>query len=844
MKHFSQWTIKDSEVIIKELETNSTGLSQKIALERLKKYGPNSIDIKMQSPYTLLIKQLKSPFNYLLLAAAIIECCVGEYTNATLIFILTTLNICIGFFQEYKANRAIILLRRYIPSMTNVIRNGSLVQVQKDSLVPGDVIFLTPNSVVPADARLIDGNVIVDESTLTGESEPTTKTSEPLDTPTEEVFQAKNIIFAGTNIVSGTGKAIIIATGNATIFYTITAGGDSQFKLSSYEKNLIGIARFIMRFVLTTVTLIFIIKQLLHTNTSFADELIFFITLIVAIVPEALPAVIAFSLSQGAIKLAKNHVIVKRLSSIDDLGDIEILCTDKTGTVTELHLSVDAIVSTDKDTCLLFQLMDSKIHNNGTTGKGAFDDVLLEYAQQELKDKLRKYTILAKVPFDSFRMRTTVLVKDESGKRFLISKGAPDILLQLSTSFDGSLSSESMHEKIQTYGNDGKRTLGVAYKQVEQDFIDDKLEHELHFLGFIALNNPVKQGVCHTIEIARKFDIKVKMITGDSKEVANFVGKQIGLISNPGQVITGKELAELSAIEFKAKCLECTIFARIDPETKANIVESLQESYEVGFMGEGINDVPALKKANVAIVVQEACDIARAVSDIVLLKRDLNVIIVGIKQGRMIFANINKYVKCTLAGNFGNYYSLAFFSLLVPFLPMLPTQILLINLLSDFPLIAIASDSVDLLQIRRPKNYSITKVLPLIFLLGLVGSLSDIIFFSVFYHRSPDMFRSLWFMLNILSDMFLIFSIRTPKFFLYTSRPSILLILTTCISTAICLVLPYSSLGHSWFSFVHPTITDIAIVLGIVVLYAIMTEFVKIQYYNYITKTNNHSNTR
>ena len=839
MKHFTTWTVKDIASIIDELETTREGLSSKIAQKRLEQYGPNDIDIKSESAWTLLVRQLRSPFNYLLVAAASIECFIGEYTDCALIIILTSLNICIGFFQEYKAHRAVILLRRFIPSMTTVIRNGKQLQVPKSSLVPGDILVLTPNSIVPADARLIEGTAIIDESTLTGEAEPVTKSTELLKEAAQEIFQAKNIIFAGTTIVGGTGQAVVIATGNATIFYTITAGGQSQFKLSTYEKSLLDLSRVIMHFVIATVAIIFIAKQLLHANIGVADELVFFITLIVAIVPEALPTVVAFSLSQGALKLAKNHVVVKRLSAIDDLGDIEILCTDKTGTITELRLTVDAIVSTDPDQCLMFQLMDTMAPSSGMSGKGAFDDVLSNYASDELKNRLKRYTLLAKVPFDSFRMRTTVLVKDETGKRILISKGAPDVLLGRSASVDGSQSIDAMNEKIGAYGRDGKRTLGVAYAIVNQNTIDDNLEKGLHFLGFIALNNPTKPGVATTIETAQKLGVKIKMITGDSKEVAGFVGKQIGLVKDNQDVVTGTQLATLSPAEFKEQCLAHSVFARIDPETKANIIARLQESHEVGFMGEGINDVPALKKANVAIVVQEASDIARAVSDIVLLKHDLSVVVSGIRQGRITFSNINKYIKCTLSGNFGNYYSLAFFSLIVPFLPMLPTQILLINLLSDFPLISIASDSVEQYQIRRPKSYSLTKMLPLVFLLGFVGSFSDIFFFASFYKTSPDMFRTLWFVLNIVSNLVLIYSIRTSQFFLHACRPSWLLMFASCISLCVCLALPYTGIGQSWFSFVEPAFIDMVKVMGIVVIYGAMTEFVKLQYTKYTLKQEN-----
>lgn len=841
MKHFVPWTTKDVNTVLQELATRLEGLSVHEVQERLAKVGPNHIDIKSESFGSLLLRQIRSPFNYLLMIAAGIEFVIGEFTNAILIVLLTGLNVCIGFFQEYKAHKAVLLLHRFIPSMTTVIRDGKKVAIARDSLVPGDILVLNAGAIVPADARIIEGTVFLDESTLTGESEPAAKNLEPLQDVAQEIFKASNIVFAGTSVIGGGCKAVVIATGNNTIFYTITAGGQADIKLSSYEKGIVSLSRMILRFVIVTIALIFITKQLLGAPIGLADELVFFITLIVAIVPEALPTVVAFSLSQGALKLAKNHVVVKRLTAIDDLGDIEILCTDKTGTITELHLSVDTIVSTEPDKCLLFLLMDTKTQTDDIASKGPFDDVLLEYASQSIKDSLKNYKILQAKSFDSSRMRATVLVKDETGALYIIAKGAPEVVLSLSISMDGNVPADTIREKINAYGRDGKRILAVACKRVSQETLTEDLEKDLHFVGFVALNNPIKQGVSKTIDLAKRLGVQVKMITGDTKEVAGFVGKQVGLVEYQEDAITGTELAVLSPAEFKQQCLENDIFARVDPETKARIISSLQESHEVGFMGEGINDVPALKKANVAIVVQEASDIARAVSDIVLLKRDLQVVVSGIRQGRVTFSNINKYIQCTLSGNFGNYYSLAFFSLIVPFLPMLPTQILLINLLSDFPLIAIASDNVDFSDIRRPKSYSLVRMLPLMLLLGFVGTLSDVLFFATFYRTSPDMFRSLWFVLNILSDVVLIYSIRSSQFFLRATRPSLLLISASICSAIICIWLPYSPVGHAWFSFVPPVVVDMIKVFGIVIVYGIMTEWVKIQYYKYIAKQNNHA---
>lgn len=836
MKQFEYWSTKDITDVLAQLNTTIHGLSSEEAHRRLTVYGPNHIDISIEGSWNILLRQIQSPFNYLLLIAALIEVLVGDYINGALICFLTCINIVIGFYQEYKARKTVLLLKRYIPSKASVIRDGKEIHIAHELIVPGDIIVIQEGNTVPADARVIQGTLQVDESTLTGESLPVEKITAAIPS-TAEIFHATNILFAGTTITQGKGLAVIIATGNSTIFYTITSSIHTTTKISSYEKGLIDLSRITLYFVIITMTAIFIVKQFMYSPIHSIDELIFFITLIIAIVPEALPAVVAFSLAQGALKLAKNHVVVKRLTAMNDLGNVEILCTDKTGTLTELHLSVDSIEASDPELCHTFFILDNFDQTQSTHIRTLFDTVLFEYASTSIKNAAKSYRVLEKIPFDSSRMRTTLLVKDSSNTTFLISRGAPEILLQLSESTTHELSLQELSTKIKDFGEQGKRVLALAYKQVDTKKLSPELENNLQFLGFAVLTNPVKKDVHKTVKLAQELGVAIKMITGDSKEVAGYVGKQIGLVDQGHNIITGSELKKLSPEEFKKECIHCSIFARIDPVTKANIIESLQESHEVGFMGEGINDVPALKKANIGIVVQEASDAARAVSDIVLLKRDLYVVVAGIKQGRITFSNINKYIKCTLAGNFGNYYSLALFSLLVPFLPMLPTQILFINLLSDFPLIAIASDLVAFSEIRRPKNYNLYSLLPLTFLLGLVGTLSDIIFFSLFYTATPNMFRTLWFILNIASDIVLIYSVRTNHAFYKAPRPSGLLVLASCMSLIVCFILPYNSIGHAWLSFETPTLMSMIYLLGIILLYGIMTELVKLSYYRYIRNT-------
>lgn len=843
MQHFSPWTKKTVEQSLLDLKSSKQGLSAKEISLRLATYGPNKVQIKEDTALSIFIRQFTSPFNYLLFIAASIALIIGEWVNGLMMILLSLLNVTIGFFQEYKAFRTMIKLRTFIPSTTRVIRDGHVVNVNKELIVPGDIIILYPGKIIPADVRIIDETfIVVDESTLTGESAAVTKVSQPSISEVAEIFNANNIAFAGTSVISGQCKGLVIATGQSTVFSSITKGQVVE-RISAFEKSLVNLSHMIVRFVVATVSVLFIVKIFLGSPIHPLDLLIFFMTLIIAIVPEALPAVVTFALAQGALRLAKNSVVVKRLSSIDDLGDIEILCVDKTGTLTELRLAVDEIVSHDKERFLLYALMDTIVQANELTGKSAFDEVLLSYASDDIKGQLKKYQALYFIPFDSFRMRTTILVKDPHDNHYIFVLGAPEIILERCSTVEDGKTLEQMLADCKKRGLEGKRTLGVAYKKVPNNMtaLAKEDDHDLTFMGFVSLINPIKKGVEKTISLAHKLGVTIKMITGDSKEVAGYVAHHIGLIDDPQQVILGKELQGLSDADFFQQCHSNKVFARIDPETKARLIECLQKKYEVGFLGEGINDVPALKKANVALVVQEASDIARSCADIILLRRDLHVIVSGIRQGRVTFSNISKYIRCTLAGNFGNYYSLALFALIIPFLPILPTQILLINLLSDLPLIAIASDRVDEEQLKRPKGYDLTKVLFLLLFLGFVGTLSDMIFFAMFYKTPPEMFRSLWFVLNILSDVVLIFSIRTTKCMFCGTRPSALLVTMVLLIGMIGFSLPYTNIGHSWFELVAPSLMDILKVCAIVIVYGVMTEFVKLNYWKY-TKNNNMAN--
>jgi Mg2+-importing ATPase len=544
----------------------------------------------------------------------------------------------------------------------------------------------------------------------------------------ESFGEAKNIIFSGTMAVSGKAEAVVVVIGKDTIFGDIAKTISSIKKESTYEKSILYFCKLILRIVATTIILIFIANIFVKGFGSFFELLLFSVALIVSILPEALPAVVTFALSKGSLEMAKRHVVVKRLSAIEDLGNVEILCTDKTGTLTQNKLSLEKIVSSDKKKLFLYGALSFG---------GAFDSALFKRIPEEVIKQSQKYKVVFELPFDSFRMRSAFLTENKIGEKTLIVKGAPESILKNCTRFAGNFTNQEIKEDTEREGKEGRRVLAMAFKKIARGKKEISVEDEkgLTFLGYFVFEDPLKSTAREAIDLSKKLGVKIKIITGDSKEVAEFVAGKMGLDGEPEKVTSGYDLENMMQEDFDDACDRCTVFARISPDIKHKIIKSLQKKYEVGFMGEGVNDAPALKTADVGIAVVEASDVAREASDVVLLQKDLRVIVNGIKDGRMIFANINKYIKCALASNFGNFYSIAVISLFINYLPMLPVQILFGNLLSDFPLISVATDSVDIEELRKPKMYQLHNVLPLIISLALVSTIFDFIFFAIFFKQ-------------------------------------------------------------------------------------------------------------
>ncbi|MGC9031532.1 MAG: cation-translocating P-type ATPase [Minisyncoccia bacterium] len=836
---FKEAATKNIEEILRELEGSLDGISDKQIKERIEVFGKNTFKIKEKTFLEILLRQIKNPFIYILFSASIISFLIGEKIDAILIIVFVLINLTLSFFQEYKATKTVSLLNKYFVSKIKVKRKGKEKIISEEDLVPGDIVILESGDIVPSDIRILEAqNLLVDESILTGESLPVEKNAIILTEIPKEAFEAKNILFAKTSISSGKAIGVVFATGFNTYFGKISKKISSIKRESIFEKEILYFAHLILKIVLFTIFCIFFAKLLISKSKNILDFALFCVALVVTILPEALPLVTIFTFSNGALKLTKKNVIVKRLSSIEDLGNIEILCTDKTGTLTENYLVLEKIYSQEKNKALEYALFSSSFATlKKYTSSGSFDKILWKEAKDNIKSKIRNIKIISEIPFDSFRMKNSVLIEDENKKRILIVKGAPEIILNSCQNI--SLEIKNDIEKI---GKEGKRVLAIAFKELNKDKIDIEDEKELNFLGYFVFQNPLKNSAIDAINLAKKMNVKIKMITGDSKEVAGYIGKKIGLIENLENVILGEELEKLNDNDFKKVCDTFSIFARVSPLIKYKIVKTLQEKYTVGFLGDGINDVPALKASQVAIVVDSASNLAKEEGDILLLKKDLKVIIDGIQEGRCIFANVNKYIKYALSTNFGNFYSMAIISLFIKFLPMLPTQILLENLLSDLPAISIASDNVDLEELQKPRTYKISSFINLILILAIISSLFDFIFFAIFRKSEPFTLRTAWFVMSLLTEIALLFSIRTNNFFLKAKKPGSILLFFSFLIIFIALFLPYSDFGKAFFDFSSLSFKNLFLLIFLVILYFITTEFIKLIYLNFSKKLNQNKN--
>lgn len=830
-----QYTIKNTDEILEEYGADpNKGLSSAGVKQRLEKYGFNEITIKAVHWWQILSRQFKSPFIYLLIGAAILAFALREIIDAIMILLFLFVNAALGFYQEFRSEHTLRLLKKYTASYVKVMRGGKEIACAAEEIVPGDIIVLETGDKIPADVRFLDVyNTTVDESILTGESAPVNKTNDILTDVAKDYYQALNLGFSGTIVVSGKAKAVALATGKRAVLGRITRLEVETRRVSSFEKGIASFSSFILKLVLATLVLVFLAHIFFKQGVDFITLTIFSIALAVSVIPEALPVVTTFSLSRGALRLAKKKVVVKRLSAIEDLGGIEILCVDKTGTLTENSLTVAEIYpDSSPDTLIYANLSASSLEKNKLE---PFDIALWKHLPKEHRKRVSQCKRIMDMPFDPGRRRNLILVAKEN-KLELIVRGAPEEILKLTSNISAA-EKKSISRWISQQGAQGRRVLAVAKKEITRDGSELKninLKEEetgLTFLGVIAFLDPIKPSAFEAVKQAEELGVKIIIITGDSKETAGAVARQIGLVASPEDVISAEELEAMRLPEQLMAVEKYKVFARVSPEQKYNIIRLLQEKYEVGFLGEGINDAPALKIAGVSLVVQSASDIARDAADIVLLQKNLKVILDGIKEGREVFTNTTKYIKATLASNFGNFYAVAIASLLIDYLPMLPVQILLLNLLSDFPMIAISTDTVDKKEISSPKKYNAKDIILVAIILGIVSTVFDFIFFGIFYRISPQVLQTNWFMGSIFTELLLLFSIRSRGFFLRAQRPSAAVIWLTALAFIATAIIPFTAVGQELFKFIRPTIHHLLIIISIAAAYLFCNEIVKLLYY-------------
>lgn len=805
--------------VFKTFNTRPAGLSTQEVEEHKKKYGSNLIQQSREHAWwRLLLNQYRSTFVYILIGAAVVSAFLGEWVDAGTIVAILLANGILGFVQEFHSQKITDKLKSIIQLDIEVKREGKVVRIPKEEVVNGDILIVKPGTVLPVDVRWMQADrLTINESVLTGESVPVSKVSTP-NTEHPEMLMG----LAGTHVMTGYGEGVVVATGSQSALGKIIQLTSSTKRVSSFEQGIKRLSRLMLWIVVVTLVVIFIVNVALKGSDQILIQLLFAIALAVSVIPEALPAVVTITFTKGALMLSKKKVVVKRLSSIEDLGHVQVLCTDKTGTITKNEMSVKAIKAEDPADCLRLALLTSEAEPS------TFDSAL--QAEKSGKDERKEWQTVWSLPFDPERKRGTVVVKKDQ-QLLMITKGTPEIVLGLCDNVE---QKKEIILMAKDFGQQGMRVLAVAYKH-DPAVDSEKNYPEDHFLfsGLIAFEDPLKETAKQAIEEAEGLGIQVKILTGDGPEVARAIATQVGILDSQDKVMTGKEFLDLSDAQKQTAVEAVKVFARVTPEEKYAIIQQLQRKYVVGFIGEGINDAPALQLANIGLVVQNASDVAREAADIILLDSSLEVIVDGIKQGRAIFANVSKYIRYTLIGNFGGFYAIAGISLIVPFLPMLPIQILLNNLLTDLPLVAVAGDYVDPEEVKKPHFYNIKEFALIGLFLGFVSSLFDFVFFGYFRNSSPETIQTLWFILSVMTELSAIFLLRTRKFVFKARRPHLSLVTPIILVTMIIFTLPYIPFTANIFHLIQPSFTQIMVLVAITGAYLVVTEICKLIYYRF-----------
>lgn len=827
--NFSEISAIDVKNLLNQFKSSENGLSGGQVIINQTEYGKNVLPDSSASASQIFFRQFKSPFFFLLFVAVLLAVLLSEWIDAGMIMLFVVINVVLGFYQEFKSEQTVRYLSRYIKPKATVIRNGVQSDIDSADIVVGDILVLEPGDIIAADVSLIEtDNLIMNETILTGESTEVEKNPQKLLNSAQNIYSATNICFSGTTVSSGKGKGCVFAVGGQTEMGNIARLSTQTIHTSTYEREIYRLSMFILKLILVTLAVVFTANLFLKgSNVYHMEFIIFAIALAVSVIPEALPVVMTFSFSRGALRLAKHKIIVKRLSSVEDLGSIQVLCTDKTGTLTESSLTVSDVISLTGDNTDLLAYLGSRDIGHINPSHTTFDTAVYSQLTASEKKELKAYATLKQIPFTPDRRCITTLLKYQ-GKYLLIMCGAVEAVMKLSQPITGKAKDDFDKWNLEN-GQAGNRVLVLAKRNLSVTQIGKikDMESDMEIVGAVSFSDPIKKTAYEAVKKADLLGVQIKILTGDAPEVARSVAEKIGLINSSDDIIIGSDFDKMSWREKMDAVSLRKVFARVTPRQKHEIVSIAKERNEVGFLGEGINDAPALKVANVSLAVDHATDVAREASDIILLERDLTYIIDGIREGRQILANSSKYIVTTLASNFGNFYSVALASLVVPYLPMLPVQLLLVNLLSDFPMISIATDTVDYDELSKPRKYSIREILQTAMVLGLVSTCFDFIYFGFYSRQGEDILRTSWYIGSILTELLLIYVVRTKKIFYKGSNPSGPLVILSLCAILITVILPFTIPGQKIFSFVQLTPENLLIIFVIAGAYFVVSEVVK-----------------
>ncbi len=833
------WSLSKEDVL-QRLSCGEKGLSNTEALARLNQYGPNTFKAHSKSSsFILFLSQFKSPITLLLIAAALLSMGLGDFTDAVIILIIILISSMLGFWQEKGAAHAVDELLKMVQIKCRILRDGKETDLPVENTMPGDIVILSAGDVIPGDSLIMESKeLFTDEAAFTGETYPVEKNAGivAIDTP---LGKRSNSLFMGSHVISGKATALVIKTGAQTEFGKISERLRLKPPETDFEKGIRRFGYMLMEITLLLVIIIFAINILLHKPAL--DSFLFSLALAVGLTPQLLPAIITVNLSAGARAMAKQQVIVKRLSSIENFGSMNILCSDKTGTITEGKVTLkDAldIEAKHSDKTLEFAWLNASLQQG-------FRNPIDEAICSSYKGNSRDFSVQCEIPYDFIRKRLTIQVRNGT-KNFAITKGALNAVIDICDKAETAsghivpmdLQHASINDQYHKLSAGGLRVLGIAYKGAvnEKDFTRED-EKEMTFLGFITLFDPPKKDALQTINNLRNLGVQLKLITGDNALVADSLAKQIGIEN--AVILKGSQIRDMSDAALMQQAVRTDIFAEVEPNQKERIIVFLKRSGNVvGFMGDGINDAPALHTSDVGISVDTAVDVAKEAADIVLLNQDLNVLSAGIVAGRKTFANTMKYIFMATSANFGNMFSMAGASLFLPFLPLLPKQILLTNLLTDFPEMTISTDRVDAISVNHPHRWDIKFIQRFMIVFGLLSSVYDYLTFGVLMllmHAGEKTFQTGWFVESVISATLIVLVVRTRLPF-FKSLPGKYLSIATSLIVLFILLMPLTPIA-GLFGFTNLPLSFYGWMLLIVAVYILSAEIAKRWFYRSIRNT-------